>query len=491
MRSTTLAFSALCSLAAAASSSLAVPLHGWSNATVITTGVTVTGYTTYCPVPTVVTVTTCSDHKCAPETITASEATTITITGEVLVPTTIATSLIGTATTSVHHGKTVLPTGVTVTGYTTYCPSPTVFTISTCNDHKCAPAIITVSEASTLTFTGECVVPSSVTSEIATSAESTVYTTGVTVTGYTTYCPSPTVFTISTCNDHKCAPAIVTVSEASTVTFTGECVVPTSVTSEIATSAESTVYTTGVTVTGYTTYCPSPTEFTISTCNDNECTPAVVTVSEASTLTFTGEYIIPTTITSAVSKSASIVPTESTVYTTGVTVTGYTTYCPTPTVVTLATCSDLTCVPEIVTVSEASTLTFSGEYVVPTTITSAVSISTEAEYTSLSTGTTVYTTGVTVTGYTTYYPFPTVVTASTCSGDECAPEIVTVSGASTLTFTGEYLVPSSVTSAFVSTLVTKSTEATSAPASVTIHTGGAGKAVAGAAGFVGLLALLI
>ncbi|KAM9903371.1 hypothetical protein OXX69_007955, partial [Metschnikowia pulcherrima] len=190
MRSTTLAFSALCSLAAAASSSLAIPLHGWSNATVITSGVTVTGYTTYCPVPTVVTVTTCSDHKCAPETITASEATTITITGEVLVPTTIATSLIGTATTSVHHGKTVLPTGVTVTGYTTYCPSPTVFTISTCNDHKCAPAIITVSEASTLTFTGECVVPSSVTSEIATSAESTVYTTGVTVTGYTTYCPS-------------------------------------------------------------------------------------------------------------------------------------------------------------------------------------------------------------------------------------------------------------------------------------------------------------
>ncbi|KAM9896371.1 hypothetical protein OXX69_010679, partial [Metschnikowia pulcherrima] len=309
--------------------------------------------------------------------------------------------------------------------------------------------------------------------------------------GYTTYCPSPTEFTISTCNDHKCAPSIVTVSEASTLTFTGECVVPTSVTSEIATSAESTVHTTGVTVTGYTTYCPSPTEFTISTCNDNECTPAVVTVSEASTLTFTGEYIIPTTITSAVSKSASIVPTESTVYTTGVTVTGYTTYCPTPTVVTLATCSDSTCVPEIVTVSEASTLTFSGEYVVPTTITSAVSISTEAEYTSLSTGTTVYTTGVTVTGYTTYYPFPTVVTASTCSGDECAPEIVTVSGASTLTFTGEYLVPSSVTSAFVSTLVTKSTEATSAPASVTIHTGGAGKAVAGAAGFVGLLALLI
>ncbi|KAM9909836.1 hypothetical protein OXX69_005058 [Metschnikowia pulcherrima] len=472
MRSTTLAFSALCSLAAAASSSLAVPLHGWSNATVITTGVTVTGYTTYCPVPTVVTVTTCSDHKCAPETITASEATTITITGEVLVPTTIATSLIGTATTSVHHGKTVLPTALAMI-------------------ISALLAIVTVSEASTVTFTGECVVPTSVTSDIATSAESTVYTTGVTVTGYTTYCPSPTEFTISTCNDHKCAPSIVTVSEASTLTFTGECVVPTSVTSEIATSAESTVYTTGVTVTGYTTYCPSPTEFTISTCNDNECTPAVVTVSEASTLTFTGEYIIPTTITSAVSKSASIVPTESTVYTTGVTVTGYTTYCPTPTVVTLATCSDSTCVPEIVTVSEASTLTFSGEYVVPTTITSAVSISTEAEYTSLSTGTTVYTTGVTVTGYTTYYPFPTVVTASTCSGDECAPEIVTVSGASTLTFTGEYLVPSSVTSAFVSTLVTKSTEATSAPASVTIHTGGAGKAVAGAAGFVGLLALLI
>ncbi|GEQ69584.1 hypothetical protein JCM33374_g3256 [Metschnikowia sp. JCM 33374] len=72
---------------------------GWSNVSVITTDITVTGYTTYCPESTVVTVTTCSAQKCAPSVITVTQATTITVTGECVVPTTL-TSAAPVSTTS-------------------------------------------------------------------------------------------------------------------------------------------------------------------------------------------------------------------------------------------------------------------------------------------------------------------------------------------------------------------------------------------------------
>ena len=51
-------------------------------------------------------------------------------------------------------------TGITVTGYTTYCPAATTVTITTCKEHKCAPTHITVAGPTTITVTEECVVPS-------------------------------------------------------------------------------------------------------------------------------------------------------------------------------------------------------------------------------------------------------------------------------------------------------------------------------------------
>lgn len=65
-------------------SSSAVLSAPYSNTTV-TTDITVTDYTTYCPVPTTITITTC-DTGCAPHTITVDEPKTITVTGECIVP---------------------------------------------------------------------------------------------------------------------------------------------------------------------------------------------------------------------------------------------------------------------------------------------------------------------------------------------------------------------------------------------------------------------
>lgn len=64
-------------------------------------------------------------------------------------------------TTSAAPGsnETVVTTDITVTGYTTYCPESTVVTLTTCENQKCAPTAVTVTEATTLTVTGECVVP--------------------------------------------------------------------------------------------------------------------------------------------------------------------------------------------------------------------------------------------------------------------------------------------------------------------------------------------
>ncbi|OBA21163.1 hypothetical protein METBIDRAFT_25987, partial [Metschnikowia bicuspidata var. bicuspidata NRRL YB-4993] len=67
-------------------------------------------------------------------------------------------------------GTTVVTVDVTVTDYTTYCPASTVVTVTTCSNDQCAPTTVTVSEATTLTVTGECVVESTLT----TAASSTL-----------------------------------------------------------------------------------------------------------------------------------------------------------------------------------------------------------------------------------------------------------------------------------------------------------------------------
>ncbi|KAM9900042.1 hypothetical protein OXX79_005364, partial [Metschnikowia pulcherrima] len=134
-----------------------IPSPGRQNTTVNTTDITVTDYTTYCPAHTTVTITTCSNHRCAPKTITVTAATTLTIKGECLVPTTV------TRTVPVTKASTVYTSHVTVNGYTTYCPASTVVTVTLCN-LKCAPRFITVTRATTLTVTGDVLVPTTVTS---------------------------------------------------------------------------------------------------------------------------------------------------------------------------------------------------------------------------------------------------------------------------------------------------------------------------------------
>ncbi|CAI5757801.1 unnamed protein product [Candida verbasci] len=68
-------------------------LAAFQNATTITTEITVTGYTTYCPEPTTLTLTVCDESKlCAPSQIVVTEAQTVTVTEECVVPTSYTTT---------------------------------------------------------------------------------------------------------------------------------------------------------------------------------------------------------------------------------------------------------------------------------------------------------------------------------------------------------------------------------------------------------------
>lgn len=102
---------------------------GYTNGTTVTTDVTVTDYTTYCPYSTVVTVTKCEQDKCHPTEITVTEATTLTVTGEFVVPTTYTTE-VQTKTETVcdtcEHPTTAAPTSAaptTVAGESTSAAS--------------------------------------------------------------------------------------------------------------------------------------------------------------------------------------------------------------------------------------------------------------------------------------------------------------------------------------------------------------------------------
>ncbi|RKP32278.1 hypothetical protein METBISCDRAFT_21547 [Metschnikowia bicuspidata] len=75
----------------ALSSLLVTGLAAYVNTTVVS-NITVTEYTTYCPEPTVITITKC-DEVCTPSTITVPVPTTLTITGSIIVPTTQTTSI--------------------------------------------------------------------------------------------------------------------------------------------------------------------------------------------------------------------------------------------------------------------------------------------------------------------------------------------------------------------------------------------------------------
>lgn len=145
-------FSTAVSLAALSAGGLAL----YSNETIVTVDVTVTGYTTYCPESTTITVTTCSDHKCAPKEITVTKATTITVTEECVVPTTVTTAKAAAVSPSANPSKTA-PVSVKPSSSTI---KPTVAAVSTVASSK-APAANSASKApvsaspSVSTYSGE------------------------------------------------------------------------------------------------------------------------------------------------------------------------------------------------------------------------------------------------------------------------------------------------------------------------------------------------
>lgn len=94
------------STVAAAAALSATTLAAYANTTV--TGVTtITDYTTYCPESTVITITHC-DEVCYPTAITVTSATTLTITGTVVVPTECVP--VSTSTYYPGNNSTVAPT---------------------------------------------------------------------------------------------------------------------------------------------------------------------------------------------------------------------------------------------------------------------------------------------------------------------------------------------------------------------------------------------
>ena len=80
-----------------------------------------------------------------------------------------AAALLAGSAVAAYSNATVITTDVTVTDYTTYCPYSTEVVIKTCTLEKCAPVTRPVSEAQTLTVTGECVIPTTYTPEWATT----------------------------------------------------------------------------------------------------------------------------------------------------------------------------------------------------------------------------------------------------------------------------------------------------------------------------------
>lgn len=181
----TLALSALATSVAAG---------GWNDTTTTTYWITTTDYVTYCPSPTIVTVTTCESKKCAPKVLTVTEETTITITGECIVPT-------------------VKPKTEMTTDYITYCPEPTTITVTTCDLTKhCGPHTVEVEKPKTVTVTGECFIP--------TPGPKETTTTHYITTDYVTYCPEPTTFTYTYWLSTKLVETICEVSTPATVTLT-------------------------------------------------------------------------------------------------------------------------------------------------------------------------------------------------------------------------------------------------------------------------------
>lgn len=79
-------------LVTTASLSAVASAAAYANGTVVTVDVTVTGYTTYCPEPTTLTVTVCDLDICKESTIPVTEPMTVTVTEECVIPTSYTTN---------------------------------------------------------------------------------------------------------------------------------------------------------------------------------------------------------------------------------------------------------------------------------------------------------------------------------------------------------------------------------------------------------------
>lgn len=299
-----------------ASASASASASSEEEGSVVTTQVTVTDFTTYCPYPTTLTITKCENNECHPTTIPVETATTVTVTGEVICPTTTSTS--PKESSSEAASSEVITTQVTVTDYTTYCPLPTTIVVSTCDEDKCHPTTIEVTTPSTVVVPGTVVCPTTSVatpsqSEVATKPTtiSSVVTTGVTTTDYTTYCPSPTTIVVSTCDEEKCHPTTIEVSTPTTVVVPGTVVHPSTSATIITTTAEQppaspevstieSVVTTPATLTGYTTYCPEPTTIVLTTCSDDQCKPHTVSATGGETVSIPATIVVPSSHTTQV-----------------------------------------------------------------------------------------------------------------------------------------------------------------------------------------------
>ncbi|ODV81415.1 uncharacterized protein CANTADRAFT_3527 [Suhomyces tanzawaensis NRRL Y-17324] len=72
--------------------------------------------------------------------------------------------------------------------------------------------------------------------------------------------------------------------------------------------SNSTVVVTHVTVTGYTTYCPEPTQVVITKCAEHVCAPTTITVTEAKTVIVEEPCLVPATYTSHVAAPTTDAP---------------------------------------------------------------------------------------------------------------------------------------------------------------------------------------
>ncbi|GEQ67225.1 hypothetical protein JCM33374_g889 [Metschnikowia sp. JCM 33374] len=414
----------------------------------------VTGYTTYCPSSTVFTVTTCRKHVCAPTTVTVTGPTTVTFTEECR----IKSTYISTPPTHPppHRSSRITRTReFTVTGFKTYCPTPTTFTYTKYRHHTRTPVVVTVTEPTTITEREPCIFYTTFEEEVTTTLHPTnvVYGTVTktrksTFTDYTTYCPSSTVFTVTKLINKKPSRSVVSVTSPATVTVYGTYITATTITEKIpltASGLQVDTYATNVyetTLTEWTKYCPEATVVHVKTCRANQCVPAVITVTEATTLTLTGTLVVTSTVTEGITRTGALRSILD--YTTTViesTVTDFVTYCPSSTTVTVTTCANDICRPHIITVTKATTVSVTGTVVVSTTVTEGIT-RTGGLRGFIGTATVLEST---VTEFVTYYPSATTVTVATCTNDICKPHIITVTKATTVSVPGTVVVSTTVT----------------------------------------------